>query len=338
VPPGTKHLVVIGASAGGIEALRLLVAGLRADFPASICVVLHVGPETPGILHEILSRSGSLPAVIARNGDRLLPGRIYVAPPDHHIVVEPEIVRTTRGPRENRFRPAIDPLFRSAAQVYGPSAIGVILTGNLDDGTAGLWAIKRLGGTAIVQDPEDALFPAMPESALAHVKPDYCVPLEQLAPLLVRLTAEPVPELEPPVVPREMEIELDIVKENDPLDAGIERLGTPSKCACPECHGVLLQVKEAGRIRFRCHTGHAYSAESLLADINASIETAMWNAIRALQEGNLFIRQMAAHHAEAAHSGGMTERLRERADELRRHAEALREMVTSPEPVAPSKQ
>src|SRR5215216_1470714 len=157
-----QHLVVIGCSAGGIEALRELASALPADFPAPIAIVTHMSPESPGLLHEIISRSGPLPAIHPLNSERLRPGQIYVAPPDFHLLIEPGRVRLSKGPKENRFRPAIDPLFRSAAQVYGPAAIGVILTGNLDDGAAGLWAIKKLGGMAIVQDPSDAMFPSMP--------------------------------------------------------------------------------------------------------------------------------------------------------------------------------
>jgi two-component system, chemotaxis family, protein-glutamate methylesterase/glutaminase len=192
MPP--RHLVVIGASAGGLEALRELVAGLPADFPASLAVVLHTSPQAPGILHEILSRSGPLQAVSPQETMRLQPGTIYVAPPDLHLVVEPGHVRITRDPKEYRFRPAIDPLFRSAAQIYGPNAIGVVLTGNLDDGAAGLWAIKQLGGVAVVQDPEDARFRAMPARALEYVTADHVVPLSGIPPLLVQLTVRPARE------------------------------------------------------------------------------------------------------------------------------------------------
>jgi two-component system chemotaxis response regulator CheB len=260
-----KRLVTIGASAGGIEALRELVGALPIAFPSPIAIVLHSSPHSPGLLHDILSRSGRLPAINPRSGERLRGGRIYVAPPDVHLLIEPGRVRLTKGPRENRFRPAIDPLFRSAAQVYGPAAIGVILTGNLDDGTAGLWAIKRLGGTAVVQDPDDALFPSMPEHALRAVAVDHRVPLREIAPLLVQLTAEPVADTREAAQPRHVEIEVEIAREQDPLRAGVEGLGAPSAIACPECHGVLREWNEEGRLRFRCHTGHAYSAGSLLA-------------------------------------------------------------------------
>jgi two-component system chemotaxis response regulator CheB len=187
-----ERIIVIGTSAGGLEALRMLVGALPADFDTPIAIVMHVASESPGVLHEILNRTGPVTAGVALSGERLRPGRLYVAPPDRHLLVEPGRLRLTRGPKENRFRPAIDPLFRTAAQVYGPAAIGVILTGNLDDGTAGLWAIKKLGGTTIVQEPGDAMFPAMPESAARHVEVDHRVPLADIAPLLVRLTAAPV--------------------------------------------------------------------------------------------------------------------------------------------------
>lgn len=192
----TSNIVVVGASAGGVDALRTLVAGLSPEFPLPVCVVVHVSPDSPGLLGEILDRSGPLRAKNACEFQRLRPRCIYVAPPDHHLMVEPGVVRLTRGPRENRFRPAIDPLFRSAAQVYGPAAIGVVLSGDLDDGTAGLWAIKQLGGIAIVQDPGEALFPSMPQSALQYVNVDHCVRLSDMASVLNRLAAteaDPVP-------------------------------------------------------------------------------------------------------------------------------------------------
>ena len=327
-----KRLVAIGASAGGIEALRELVAALPIEFPSPIAIVLHSSPQSPGLLHDILSRSGRLPAINPRNGERLHAGRIYVAPPDFHLLIEPGRVRLTKGPRENRFRPAIDPLFRSAAQVYGPAAIGVILTGNLGDGTAGLWAIKRLGGTAVVQDPDDALFPSMPEHALRAVTVDHRVPLREIASLLVDLTAEPVAETREATPRRNVEIEVEIAREQDPLKAGVEGLGTPSAIACPECHGVLREWKEDDRLRFRCHTGHAYSAESLLAHIGEDVETTMWTAIRALQEGSLLMRRLA-DHADAAHSGENSGALRERANELEKRADAMRDMLHAQAPL-----
>src|SRR5215217_2088202 len=316
-----KDIIVVGASAGGIEALRVLAGGLPADLPASLFIVLHTSPESPAMLADILDRSGSLPALSPKDGDRIRPGTIYVAPPDRHLLIEPNLVRVTRGPKENRFRPAVDPLFRSAAQTYGPRVVGVILTGYLDDGTAGLWAVKQLGGTAVVQDPADALVPSMPLNAVTHVKVDYCLPLDEIAPLLVRLTTEVAKDKGAYSVPKEVEIEVNIAKELKALDAGVLQLGEPSNYTCPECHGVLLQMKEGTRFRFRCHTGHGFSMESLLADITEKMDDAVWNSIRAFEEGELFMRHMAQHlnQAESAES------FLKRADEAKRRANLMRQ-------------
>ena len=323
-----KDIVVIGASAGGIEALRMLVGRLPADLPASLFIVLHTSPEAPSMLADILGRSGSLSTVTPNDGERIRPGTIYVAPPDRHLLVEPNRVRVTRGPKENRFRPAVDPLFRSAAQTYGPRVVGVILTGYLDDGTAGLWTVKQLGGTAVVQDPADALVPFMPLNAVTHVKVDYCLPLEEIAPLLVRLTSETAEEEGAFQVPKEVEIEVNIAKEQKALDAGVLQLGEPSNYACPECHGVLLQMKEGTLYRFRCHTGHAYSIESLLTDITEKMDDALWNSIRAFEEGELFMRHMAQHldHGENSQSA---ESILKRADETKQRAHLMRQAATS---------
>jgi two-component system, chemotaxis family, protein-glutamate methylesterase/glutaminase len=329
----SKHIVVIGASAGGLEALRAIVGALDPDFAAPICVVLHTSPQSPGLLDGILTRSGRLEATNAINGERLRPGHIYVAPPDFHLVIEPGIVRVTKGPRENRFRPAIDPLFRSAGQVYGPAAIGVILTGSLDDGTDGLSAIKRLGGCAIVQDPMEALFPSMPQHAIDHVEVDYILPLAQIAPMLVRLTAAAIEPAARAVIPEQIQVEVKIAMEHNPLDAGLERIGKPSDYACPECHGVLLELKDGARTKFRCHTGHAYSIASLLAAIAEGIEDSLWTAIRALEEGQLLMMRMA-EHLHSSHSDGQAEQLIERANEARNQSEAIRKLVMQREPVS----
>ena len=187
-----KDIIVIGASAGGVEALKVLVGELSATLPASIFIVMHTSPYSPSILPEILSRSGALPASHAVDGERIHRSNIYVAPPNHHLLLEPEIVRVTQGPKENHARPAIDPLFRSAALAYGSRVIGVILTGGLDDGSSGLWTVKKLGGIAIVQDPQDAVIPSMPQSAMRQVKVDYCFPIRKIATLLVQLTSRSI--------------------------------------------------------------------------------------------------------------------------------------------------
>jgi two-component system chemotaxis response regulator CheB len=329
----SKHLVVIGASAGGIDALRELAKRLPPDFPAPICVVLHTAPQSPGVLSDIVNRAGPLRAVTARPLQRLSTGVIHFAPPDHHIVVEPGRLRVTRGPKENRFRPAIDPLFRSAAQVYGPGAIGVILTGSLDDGTAGLWAIKKLGGVAIVQDPDEALFPAMPENARACVAVDFVLPLAGIAEVLARLVATPVHEMRDLVVPRHLAVEINIAKEQNAMDAGIEHIATPSPYSCPECHGVLLQLKEEGRLRFRCHTGHAYSPESLIAAVNEGMEASLWEAIRALEEGAMLMERFAEHARAHPNGDAASKRFVARARSAHAQAQSIHELLVAQEPL-----
>jgi two-component system chemotaxis response regulator CheB len=325
-----RNIIVIGASSGGIDALRTIVRSLPANFSASVFVVLHVSPASPGILDEILTRAGELPAITPGDGERIQPGRIYVAPPDRHMLIEPGIVRLTRGPRENRFRPAVDPLFRSAAQTYGPRVIGVVLTGDLDDGTAGLWAVKRLGGTAIVQDPGDALYPSMPRSAMSHVKVDYCVPIEEIAPLLVSLTIDTSEREGALKVPDEIQIEVRIAKEHTALDAGVMKLGEPSIYVCPECNGVLLQLNEEDRPRFRCHPGHAYSVESLMAAIQEGVEDALWNAVRCLEENILLMRQLATLVHKTS-NGAISHELLQRAQTAQRQVELVRDAVKNHE-------
>jgi two-component system, chemotaxis family, protein-glutamate methylesterase/glutaminase len=213
-----KRVVVIGASAGGIDALRVLVSGIPEALPAAICIVIHTSPESPSVLAEILNRLSALPVSQPCDGQRLEAGHIYVAPPDRHLVIEPGRIRVTTGPREHRFRPAIDPMFRSAAQVFGPNAIGVVLTGNLDDGVAGLWTIKRLGGTAIVQDPSEALFSSMPLQAMTNVDVDHVVPLAHIPRLLVELTSG-LPG-EPPRVSRHIEVYRELCERHDAFARG----------------------------------------------------------------------------------------------------------------------
>ena len=182
-----RDIIVVGASAGGVNALATLAEGLPPDLPASVLVALHLAPGVTSILPEILARAGRLPAVHPKDGEAYEKGKIYVAPPDHHLLVREGHLRLTRGARENLHRPAIDPLFRSAALAHGPRVIGVVLTGSLDDGTAGLSAVKRCGGTAVVQDPSDASHPSMPAAALKNVAVDHSVPLSEMAALLARL-------------------------------------------------------------------------------------------------------------------------------------------------------
>jgi two-component system chemotaxis response regulator CheB len=210
----------------------------------------------------------------------------------------------------------------------------VILTGSLDDGTDGLAAIKQLGGTAVVQDPGEAMFPSMPQHAIDHVRVDHVLALADIAPMLVRLTAAPVDVAAPLVRASEtLQVEVKIAMEHNPVDAGLERIGTPSRFACPECHGVLLELTEGARVKFRCHTGHAYSVNSLLAAIGDGIEESMWTAVRALEEGHLLMTRMA-EHMEANHDATSARRLLDRAVEAQQQSEAIRQLVMQRAPLA----
>jgi two-component system chemotaxis response regulator CheB len=332
-----KDIVVIGTSAGGIDALKALVSDLPRDLAASVFIVLHTAAHSRGILPQILERAGLLPAFHATDYQAIEPGRIYVAPPDHHLLVDRAgYARVTRGPKENRFRPAIDPLFRSAAQAFGPRVVGIVMTGWLDDGTAGLWAVKERGGTAIVQNPEDAIAPDMPLNAIKHVEVDHCVRLNEIAPLLVRLTTAPAEEKAGPPVSTQMETEVKIAKAENSLESGILEWGEPSTFACPECHGVLSQLKEGSNLRFRCHTGHGYSIDSLLAELTEKTEDTLWSGIRSLQEGALLLKAMASHLTAHQHSGA-AEALLKKADESQERAELLRRAVMQHEKLSSAK-
>ncbi|WP_223641791.1 chemotaxis protein CheB [Corallococcus sp. EGB] len=321
-------IIVIGASMGGVEALRQLVGQLPGDLAASILLVLHIPARPRSYLPEILSRSGPLPAHHPRDGEPLEPGRIYVAPNDRHLLVEPGRVQVLNGPRENGHRPAVDPLFRSAASTYGPRVVGVVLTGALDCGTSGLMAVKKQGGLAVVQDPRDALCPDMPRSALELVAVDHCVPLAEMGALLTRL-------VEAPVAPRsrkrsgrlETEVKavgVDIPSMEDP-PSPLE-YAKPSAYGCPDCGGVLFELEEGGLLRFRCRTGHAYTAEALSGSQQDHLDGALWAALRALEERASLSRRMAAQARRRNHARSAV-RFEERARTAEAQVKLLRQVV-----------
>ncbi|HEX6556713.1 MAG TPA: chemotaxis protein CheB [Ktedonobacteraceae bacterium] len=297
--PG-HDIVVVGTSAGGVEALATLVSALPPDFPAAIFVVLHTPAHSPSFVPKILSRSGPLEAVQASDSMEIEHGRIYVSPPDHHMLVERGKVRVVRGPKENRHRPAVDPLFRSAALAYGPRVVGVILTGALDDGTAGLRDVKRRSGIAIVQDPGEAIFPGMPLSALEHVQVDYILPLAAISQLLVRLANEPVKEEAGDAMSEDLEKETQIVQMDTSLMRADKQNGTPSVFSCPECGGVLWELQDGDMLRFRCRVGHAFSIESMFAEQSEALETALWGALKTLEES----ADLSWRMAQQAHMRG----------------------------------
>lgn len=318
-----RDIILIGASAGGVQTLAELVRHLPNDLPATVFVVIHLAPFGSSSMPAILSRSGRLPALHPRDGDPIEPGRIYVAPPDHHLVIEPERVRISRGPSENGHRPAVDVLFRTGAQVYGPRVIAVVLTGNLDDGTAGLAVVKRHRGTAVVQDPTEADYPGMPKSAIASVAVDHVLPLAEIAPLLVDMVGQPLHHVEMPLKEDTMGIKETLEQGVDP-----EGKGVPSALTCPECGGSLFERDELGLVHFRCRTGHAYSPESLLAKQTEMLEASLWAALRALEENAALARRMARRmRTDRRHSLEYESRYAKRAEEAERHADVLRKVL-----------
>ena len=319
-------IVTVGASAGGVEALTTLVRGLPADFPASLFVVLHIPAQSPSMLPTILSRVGPLPAVQATNYMPIEQGRIYVAAPDHHLLVDRDVVRVVRGPKENRHRPAIDPLMRTAARAYGPRCVGVVLSGSLDDGTAGLLAIKQRGGVAVVQDPDEALYDSMPRSALAHVAVDHCSRLADMGRLLARLASQTAASEALFPVPEQMEREARIAFMDSAELQSNDHPGTPSPFACPECGGVLWETNDGDLTRFRCRVGHAFSPESVLAQQSEQLEEALWVALRALEERASLSRRLS--DAARAHSRTtIADRFAEREHEARSRAEVIRQVL-----------
>jgi len=293
-----QRIIVIGASAGGFEAFKKIIHGLPPDFNASIFIVWHMSPDIRGILPYVLNNQNTIDAAHAFDGEEIKPNRIYVARPDHHMLIQDGKVLITHGPKENRFRPAVDPLFRSAAYAYGNRVIGVILTGALDDGTAGLWTVKHYGGIAIVQDPADAEVPSMPENAIREVPVDYCVPVAELPQLLVRLSKEPLPQNVPVMKDEQTKKEIEIASDENALKLGILKYGELSPFTCPECHGVLTRLQNGGIVRYRCHTGHAYSIDTLMASITEKVEDSLYNAIRTMDESIILLNHMGDHYAE----------------------------------------
>jgi two-component system, chemotaxis family, protein-glutamate methylesterase/glutaminase len=294
-----RRLVVVGASAGGVEALRRIFAALPQTFAGPICIVLHVPAHAPSVLPAILTRAGKLLTRHARDGDRLLPGGVLIGPPDHHLIVQDGCVRLWKGPQENRQRPAVDQLFRSAAAVYGASVVGVVLSGALDDGAAGLGAIKTAGGLAIVQAPADAAVPDMPRNALEYVAVDYALPAPEIAALLVRLVGTvPLAGDEAQPVLSALEAPADQPSPPDPAQGHQPEL---APVTCPDCHGNLWEFMDGALMRYQCRTGHSYSRQSLFAAHDESVERALWAGLRALEENAVLARRLGQEAQDRGH-------------------------------------
>jgi two-component system chemotaxis response regulator CheB len=319
-------MIALGASAGGVEALIATLQTLPKNLPAALFVVLHIPAQSPSLLPDILNRICPLIVLHPDDGAKIAYGHVYIAPPDHHLLVEHGTLRVTRGPKENRHRPAIDPLFRSLAYSYGPRAVGVVLTGALDDGTSGLLTIKQRGGIAVVQDPYEALYPSMPQSAIDHVPIDYRLSVAEIGPLLTRLAHEPVHTEQLPPPDEELQREIRIAAmETNALNEH-EQIGKPSVYSCPECGGVLWEIQEDNLLRFRCRTGHAFSPESVLADQSEQLERALWAALKTLEEKVSLMRRLALQAQENERSW-LAQRYETQWREAEEHATLLRSIL-----------
>jgi len=289
-----RDIIVVGASAGGVEALQELVRSLPETFPGSIFVTVHFPEHGTSALPRILSRAGPLPAVQTTDRELIVPGRVYVARPGYHLMLTNRGIRLIRGARENGNRPAIDPMFRSAATAFGPRVIGVLLTGNLDDGTSGLAAIKRHRGLAIVQDPEDALFGSMPQSAITHVDVDRVAPIRKIASVLAELMAIPIDNEATPIM-RDSDATEDQLSAGDldTIEQPENHPGTVSPFSCPDCGGVLWEIKDGAFVRFRCRVGHGWTGDALALKQADTLDEALWTALRSLEENVALCRQLA---------------------------------------------
>lgn len=318
-------IIVIGASAGGVEALANLVYHLSPELAASLFVVVHFPSFGVSVLPQILSRAGPLPAMHPQDGELIRPGCIYTAPPDHHLILQREQIHLNRGPRENGHRPAIDVTFRSAAQTYQNRVIGVLLSGTLDDGTAGLAQIKAMGGMAFVQDPNEALFDGMLRNAIERVPINQVLRVSEIASCLNTLAYIPIQEVE--MMPEELEKGASIVREDKAMsERGEQAPGTPSPLTCPECGGVLWELHDNNLLQFRCHVGHVYSLDGMLSEQAEAIEKALWSAVRILEEKAALSRRMA-NQAHQQHRLYSENQFQEQAEEAERNAAIVRKLV-----------
>jgi len=324
-----QDIIVIGGSAGGLEALEKVLAGLPRQLNAALFAVLHTSSQGGVALPQILARSGALPVSFAAEGESIERGHVYVAPPDHHLTLEGGTISVHRGPRENGFRPAVDPLFRSAAREYDGRVVAVVLSGALDDGTFGLMAVKEAGGTAIVQHPYEAFVPSMPLSAIQNVEVDHIVRVGDMPPLLIEATehglrgesrhAKRMNNTPKEVDPTGRDINLNGV----PPDTLVE---PPSTFVCPDCGGSLWEVQEGGLTRYRCHTGHGFTGDTLLAAQNGKLESALWSAVRVLMERAALHRQLADRTASRGMAAA-AERYHDRAHQEEAKANLIRDML-----------
>jgi len=349
-----RDLILIGGSAGSLEVFRAILQTLPRGFPAAILAVTHQSQSNPGILPWIANATGNLPAKHPVDGELITPGHVYIAPPNQHLIVEGDHIRLTFGPKENRFRPAIDPLFRTAAAAHGPRVIAVILSGLLDDGTLGMLYVKRAGGVCIAQDPDYASARSMPASAIRYVGVDHVLKPDEIAATLLRLVQSSIPDFPAPraegastmserltndrptnpAVPGNPDVA--IAADNALLTGKMP--GPPTGMTCPECGGAIWEMNDGGLVHYRCHVGHAYSADSFVADHDDTVEQALWAAFRSLQESAALHVRMT-ETAQRANAKNLEALYREQAAQAEANAEVLRNvLLRTPRPLVGAQQ
>ena len=335
---GANHdIVVIGASAGGMPPLEELLRGLPADLPAALFVVVHRSADADDeVMVWNLQRTTNLRCIVPVHGEAIRRGTVYVAPVDKHILLKEDRILVTRGPRENYYRPSIDTVFRSAAVAFGSRVIGIILSGMLQDGTAGMEAIKRCGGICLVQKPEDAQFPSMPRSVLTNLDVDYSVAISEMSIVLKDLVQRPADAsrekpydllLEAGIAERYTNNNLPNVNtmEIEQTAKELDQVANRSPLSCPDCGGALWRMKEGSQERYRCHLGHAFNAESMLLRNRESLEETLWVALRTLEERRYVLVTLAQEMSER--QPGKANAYQERADELTMHVERIRQVI-----------
>lgn len=319
-----RDILAIGTSAGGFEALRFLAGRFPADLPATVLVVIHLPSQSRSILDQLLTDIGPLPASFAEDEEVFERGRIYIARPGRHLIVDSDRLRLGVGPRENNTRPAIDPTFRSLAVCCGSRTVGVVLTGMLGDGSAGLQVLQTCGGITVVQDPKDAAFPDMPAAAIGRATPNHVVHLSELPELLNELVRRPRGKSVP--CPEGIKLEVEIAAKGQTTMNSMDRIGRRSVLACPDCGGVMWEIDEANVVRYRCHVGHAYSAEVMSLALDESLRRALASALRALDERIALARKLETQ-ARSQGSNKLAASWAERAAEFEKEAEVIRDSI-----------
>jgi two-component system chemotaxis response regulator CheB len=326
-----RDILAIGTSAGGFEALRFLTREFRPDLPAAVLIVIHLPGHSRSSLDSILTQMGPLPANFAEDGQSLEHGRIYIGPPERHLILDGDKLHLGSGPRENNSRPAIDPLFRSVGLCCGSRSVGVVLTGMLGDGSSGLWSLKQCGGITVVQEPSDAAFPDMPSSAIERAKPDHIVALAAMPTLLDGLVRHPAGQAL--AAPESLRYEVEVAASGSTSMSEMDRIGRRSVFACPDCHGVMWEIDDGEFVRYRCHVGHAYSGDLMSVAVDDNLQRALAVALRALEERATLVEKLQKQASAGGHSQ-LADSWERKAKEFEAEAKVIRASIERADEIA----